>query len=133
MDVIGVIELLKKYKMFDDAQNECKRRKIDEAPYDMKGHHEVYCSYLSQKRVELQHKRDDLRKVKCVEYDNIPDNLKPVHDDCFFVGMCCTKDYCETECTYYQQNIAPLDQEISEIAEAEKVLKEEGERDFLLK
>ena len=36
MDVMEAIDLLKKYELYNSAQNECKRRKIDEAPYDMK-------------------------------------------------------------------------------------------------
>lgn len=133
MDVMDAINLLKKYGLYNDAQNECKRRKIDEAPYDMKGHFEVYCSYLSQKWIELRDKRDTLLKVKCFEFNDIPDNPKPVHDECYFVGGCCTKDYCKTECKYYQENIAALVQEMNEIEEAEKVLKAEAERDYWLR
>ena len=47
MDVMDAINLLKKYNIYDDAKNECRRLKIDEAPYDMQGHHDVYCRYLS--------------------------------------------------------------------------------------
>ena len=133
MDVMDAIDLLKKYRLYDDAQNECKRKKIDEAPYDMKGHHEVYCSYLSKKWVELRDKRDKLLKVKCFEFDKIPDNPKPVHNDCFFVGVSCTKDYCKTECKYYQENIAELVQAMNELSEAGKVLKEAAERDYWLR
>lgn len=133
MDVIDAIDLLKKYGLYNAAQNECKRKKIDEAPYDMKGHHEVYCSYLLQKRVELRDKRDKLQKVKCFEFDNIPDSLKPVHDDCFFVGLSCKENYCKTKCKYYQENIAELVQEINEISQAEKILKEAAERDYWLR
>lgn len=130
MTVIDAINLLKKYGLYDEAQAECKRKKIDEAPYDMKGHHEIYCSYLSKKWVELRDKRNKLLKVKCSEFDNIPDSPKPVHDDCFFVGNCCTKDYCKTKCKYYAENLSGLVQEMNELSEAEKVLKEEAEYDY---
>ena len=50
MDVIDAIGLLKDYRLYDDAQNECRRKKIDNAPYDMKGHHEVYI-FLSIKKI----------------------------------------------------------------------------------
>ena len=133
MDVKDAIDLLREYGLYDDAQNECKRKKIDKAPYDMKGHHEVYCSYLFKKWVEIRDKRNSLLKVKCFEFDNIPDNPKPVHDDCFFVGVGCTKDYCKTKCKYYQENIAVLVQEMNELSEAQTVLKDASERDFWLK
>ena len=133
MDVMDAINLLKKYRLYDDAQIECKRKKIDEAPYDMKGHHEIYCSYLSKKWVELRDKRDKLQKIKCFEFDNIPDSQKPVHDDCFFVGLSCTNDYCKTKCKYYAENIAGLVQEMNELVEAEKVLKEAAEHDYWLR
>mgnify|MGYP004459356155 CR=1 FL=1 len=133
MNVIDAINILKKYERYNDAQNECKRKKIDEAPYDMQGHHKIYCRYLSQIWGELRNKKETLLKVKCSEFDNIPDNPKPVHSDCYSVSLGCTREYCKTKCKYYQENIAPLVQEMNEICEAEKVLKETAERDYQLR
>lgn len=133
MDVLDAINLLKKYQMYDDAESECRRKKIDKAPYDMQGHHEVYCHYLSKKWVELRDKRDNLLKVKCVEWNNIPDNMKSSHYDCYFVGVCCSKDYCKTKCNYYRDNIAELEHELEELSEAQKVLREAAKRDFGLR
>lgn len=133
MDVLDAINLLKKYRVYDDAKSECMRKKIDKAPYDMQGHHEVYCHYLSKKWVELRDKRENLLKIKCVEWDNIPDNMKSSHDDCYFVGVCCSKDYCKTKCKYYRDNIAGLEHELEELSEAQKVLREAADRDFWLR
>ena len=107
MDVFSAISLLKKYKMYDDAERECRRRGIDKAPYDMQGHHEIYCQFHSKKWVELRDKRDCLLKIRRVEWDNIPDEMKRVHDECNFVGVCSTKEYCRTKCAqqiFYQSN-----------------------------
>lgn len=133
MEVVDAISLLEKYGMYDDAKNECRLKKIDRAPYDMQGHHEIYCNYLSKKCAELRKKKSELIQIKCVEWDNIPDNLKPAHDDCCFVGVNCTKDYCRTMCRYYQDNIKIIDQELEELYEAQKVLKEAANEDYYLK
>lgn len=53
MDVVDAINLLKKYNLYDKAECECKRRKISEMPYDMQGHHDVYCQFLSKQYSKL--------------------------------------------------------------------------------
>ena len=90
------------------------------------GHHDIYCSCLSEERIKLRNNLEKLLKVKCFELDNISGNF--AHDDCFFVGLYCTKEFCKTKCEYYQENLAALFQEIDELAEAEKVLTEASER-----
>ena len=47
--------------------------------------------------------------------------------------MSCTKDYCKTECKYYQEKIKPLVHEMENIENAKKNLKEEADRDYYLK
>ena len=133
MDVIDAIGLLKDYRLYDDAQNECRRKKIDNAPYDMKGHHEVYIFYLSKKLGELNKNKSSLVKVKCSELDNITDDPAPIHDNCFFVGVNCTKDYCKTHCKYYNENLKQIDEEMKKIHEAIQVLKNAAEKDEDLK
>lgn len=58
MDITEAFALLDKYSLRDKAKIECKRRKIDEAPYDMQGHHEVYSDLLQEVWIELRNKRD---------------------------------------------------------------------------
>lgn len=137
MNVADVIELLKEYNMYDEAQNECRRKKVDRAPYDMRGHHEIYGRYLSKKWNELRDKRDSLLKIKCLELNNISNNstpiqATPIQEECFFVGVYCTKNYCRTQCKYYKENLEKLIQEMNKISEAEQVLKEAVERDETL-
>lgn len=133
MDVMDAINLLKKYNMYNDAEIECKRLKIDKAPYDMQGYHEVYCRYLSKKWVEIRNKKEMLQKVKCHEWDNIMENSKPAHDDCFFVNISLSQSICKKLCKYYQDNIEPLEQAMAELSEAQKVLKEAAQKDFYLR
>lgn len=54
MDVMEAISLLKKYNLYDSAQVECKNKKISTAPYDMQGHHDIYCKYLSKNGSNLE-------------------------------------------------------------------------------
>lgn len=122
MDTMDAINLLKKYNLYEDAQNECKRKKLKEAPYDMQGHNDVYCNYLNKKWVEIRNKKDILLKIKCVEWDNIPYNPKPVHRECNFVGVYCTKIYCKQNCKYYKDNILELEQRMKELSEAKEAL-----------
>mgnify|MGYP007029453000 FL=1 len=128
MDVLETINLLKKYNLYDEAEAECRRRKIDKAPYDMQGHHEVYCKYLSKKWVELRDKKSELQKVKCKEWDNIPEEKKPAHDVCMFVEMSLRNECC-SKCEYYK-TIKELQGEMKTLTDAEKCLKAAADYDF---
>lgn len=127
MDVLEAINLLKKYNLYDEAEAECRRRKIDKAPYDMQGHHEVYCKYLSKKWVELRDKKLELQKVKCKEWDNIPKEKKPAHDVCMFVEMSLRNECC-SKCEYYK-TIKELQGEMKTLTDAEKCLKAAADYD----
>ncbi len=99
----------------------------------MKGRHEVYCIYLSKKETELKGKIEELQKVRCFEFDNIPDDRKPIHNECSFINLECMNDECRTKCKYYREKIEPLDCAVKELSEAQKVLEREGEKDFWAK
>lgn len=129
MDVMDVINILKKYNMYDKAQAECKRKKINEAPYDMQGYHDVYCSYLSKKWEELRDKKVELQNIKCKEWGNIPDEIKPIHDDCCFALTPLKDKYCKYKCKYYNNDIEKLDSAMKELGDAEKVLKDVAQHD----
>lgn len=133
MDVMDAINLLKTYGLYDKAQSECKQKKIDNSPYDMQGHHEVYCSYLSKKWVELRNERDKALKNKCSEIINIPEELKPAHDDCSFAIYSRMKDYCEKKCKYYHEKVLPLTLKMNELSEAIKVLNDAADQDYWLR
>lgn len=126
---MDAIVLLKKYNLYDDAQAECRRKKLDSSPYDMQGHNKVYCSYLSKKWRELRDEKDKLTKIKCIDLDNIPNIPKPAHNDCWFVCLS-AKDYCKEKCTYYKDNIAILVQGMNELSKAEDELNLAAEKDY---
>ena len=130
MTFAEAIGLLKRYGLLEKAENECKLKKISNASYDSARKSKIYCSYLSEKRVALQNKRNKLLEVKCFELDNIPDGSMIAHDDCYFVGTNCTKDYCKKMCKYYRDNIKQLDNDINELAKAEKALTECLDHDY---
>lgn len=133
MDVMDAINLLKKYNIYDDAKNECRRLKIDEAPYDMQGHHDVYCRYLSKQWVKFKNEKELLQKIKCIEWDNISDTPKPAHDICWFVNSSSSKSICKNHCKYYIEKIAPIEDAMAELSEAQRVLKEVAQKDFYLR
>ena len=124
MNVVDAISLLKKYNLSEDAEAERKRLKITKAPYDMQGLHNVYCDLLSKQSVKISNQIRALRNIKCLEWENVEDDSRPVHDDCFFAYMSLAKNYCTTKCVYYRDKIKPLEQELEELEQAEKVLKE---------
>ena len=131
MDVMDAINLLKKYDLYDDAKSECRRKKGDTAPYDMMGHHDIYCSLLSKKWVEIRNKVEQLQKAKCTEWEHLPN--KPLHDDCNFVYICLHNSYCEEKCEFYLKTLKPLMQEMEQLTEAQQVLKDAAIKDYYLK
>lgn len=131
MDVMDAINLLKTYGLYNKAQSECKQKKIDNSPYDMQGHHEVYCSYLSKKWVQLRNERDKVHK--CSELVNILEEVKPAHDVCSFAIYSRMKDYFEKKCKYYHGKVLPLTRKMNEQSEAIKVLNGAADQDYWLR
>lgn len=100
MDISGAFNLLERYNLKEEAKYECKERKIDEAPYDMAGHHKVYSELLGREWLKLRDKRDarlnelqiniidkcDDEKLKCIidamkEIEEAQDVFKKVADN----------------------------------------------------
>ena len=133
MNVVEAISLLKKYNLYEDAEAECNRLKITKAPYDMQGFHNVYCDFLSKQSVKINNQIRALRNIKCLEWENVEDDSRPVHADCSFAYISLEKNYCKTKCVYYREQIAPLEQELEELVQAEKELKEAAQRDFCMR
>lgn len=133
MDVMDAISLLKKYNLYDSAQVECKNKKISTAPYDMQGHHDIYCKYLSKKWVEFRDKKIKFQEIKCKYLDVIPSGHKPAHDKCSFVEVTLFKELCSKSCEYYRDEIKPLYDAMNELREAESVLKDAAQRDYWLR
>ena len=96
----------------------------------MKGHHDVYSSYLSKKWVEFRDKKSELQKTKCKEWENISNEIKPVHDDCFFVELLLKDKYCKAQCKFYNNEIEKLDHAMTELSEAEEVLNDKAQHDY---
>ena len=48
MDTVQAIEVMKREHIYDRAEAECIRRKLDEYPYDMCGHNKVYCQFITE-------------------------------------------------------------------------------------
>ncbi|MFR0047467.1 MAG: hypothetical protein ACLRWO_13175 [Clostridium butyricum] len=129
MDVMDSINILKKYNMYDLAKVECKRRKIDESPYDMQGHHDVYCEFLSKKWVEIRNEKIKLQKITCKKWGVIPNDIKPRHNSCDLAVISLADRYCKVNCEYYSK-IKKLQDDMKELQEAQNVLKDEAEYDF---
>lgn len=132
MDVLDAINLLKKYNKYDEAESECKRKKVSTAPYDMKGHHEIYCSYLSKIWRGFRDQLEKAQKRECVEWNNLP-CPKPLHNNCAFISVGSLKNHCKNNCTYYLQTIKPLEDKMLELSEAQEVLKDAADKDEALR
>lgn len=132
MDVMDAVNLLKKYELLEKAERECLQKKIDKSPYDMVGHHNIYCNCLNSKWKELRDKKQQLQKIKCKEWDNIPQKSKPIHDACEFAQYTIS-NYCKTICKFYKDEIEVIENAMKELNEAKSVLKKAAETDFYLK
>ncbi len=129
MNVMEAINLLKKYNLYEKAKSQCKREKISEAPYDMQGHHEVYCRYLSEKRIEIRNREAKLQKIKCKEWNNISEDKKPLHDSCMFVELSLKNEYC-SKCNHYKI-IQELEQEMEILLAAQRCLEDAADYDAI--
>lgn len=85
MDCGDAFDLLRKYNLMEEAKIECKRRKIDEAPYGMIGYNKIYADFLNKKWVEFRDeiltKQKNMKKCcnsNALELSNTP------HEGCYF-------------------------------------------------
>lgn len=102
MDITEVFALIDEYKLRDKVKNECKKRKIDEVPYDMQGYHEVCSDLLQEVWLELRRKRDfRLKELKLSVIDKTDD-----------------------------PEINRLNKAMKEISDAQKTLKEVADYDY---
>jgi len=131
MNVMDVIDLMKHYNIFDKAEAECRLKKLSTAPYDMQGHHKVYCSHLDKKWVETRNKKDATQDCKCKEWDNVSIKNKPAHKECKYVHYCIT-EYCKNNCIYYVEKIAVLEKEMEKIKGATETLIKAANKDSSL-
>lgn len=129
--VTDAIETLKKYGYYTNAEIDIKRKKIASAPYDMKGHYDVYCTYLSKIWAKLRDQISELQSIDCVEWDQLPGTDRPLHKDCNFVYI--SNSYCDEKCKYYQEKLKPLVEEKNKIAQMIKDLKKTAEEDYYLR
>ncbi|MCD7805834.1 MAG: hypothetical protein LUH19_00660 [Lachnospiraceae bacterium] len=82
MNTIEAINILEEYGLREKAEAECKRKKLDKVPYDMMGHHKVYCQFLNDKCTEIKLRCDDMKKVRCLKWDEVIG--KPDYEDCAY-------------------------------------------------
>lgn len=128
MDSIDAINLLKKYNLYEEAQNECRRKKLDKAPYDMQGHNEVYCFFLNKKWVELRDLDEKKKKCSCSNLDAVKFQNR-AHEDCFFNRISFLKDGLCNECTLGKE-LDDIEKEMKKLSEATRVLKEAADYDY---
>ena len=128
MDSLDAINLLKEYNLFEAAQSECRKQKIDETPYDMQGHNKVYCQFLDKKRLELRKKAEMIQKASCENQVAVNSQQRP-HDDCFFNRFLFVKNGFCTACSLGNE-LDAIEAEMAKLSEASRVLKEAAEYDY---
>lgn len=127
MNSLDAINLLKKYNLYEEAQRECRRQKLDEAPYDMQWHNEVYCHFLDKKRVELRDLADKKQKCLCRNSDAVKLQNR-AHEDCFFNRISFSANGFCNGCTLGKE-LDDIENEMRILSEASKVLKEAADYD----
>lgn len=128
MNSLDAINLLKKYDLYEAAQNECRRLKLASAPYDMMGHNKVYCQFLDNKWVELRKLADKKMKCKCFNLDAMK-SQNSAHDDCFFNRLTFKKSGSCEGCSLAGE-LDSIETEMNHLSEASKVLKKAAEDDY---
>lgn len=129
MNSLDAINLLKKYNLYEEAQCECRRLKLDKAPYDMMGHNKVYCQFLNKKWVELRDLSSKKQKNSCGNTDAL-ESQKSIHDDCFFNRIAFAKNGFCKECSLGKE-LDEIETEMRALSEASKVLEAAAEHDYM--
>lgn len=121
-------DMLDKYNLRQDADRECKRRKLDEAPYDMMGHNKVYSEFLIKKWREIRDRVAEKQKSHCLKWEGLQQE-KPSHEDCYFVrqslkmkGIC---DDCELG-----KVLDKLEKEMRQLSDGAKALEDAARHDY---
>lgn len=130
MDVMDAVNLLKKYGLYNAAEAECKDKKLSNIPYDMIGHHKIYCSYLQKKVNEYRMEMNKVKEKTCIKWSEIPIEKKPAHDVCSFVEPVLKNTFCKDCCKVFSSSIIPISLKIQELNEAQDVLMSASEKDY---
>lgn len=130
MDVMDAVNLLKKYGVYNAAKAECENKKLSDIPYDMMGHHKIYCRYLQKLANEFREEMNKVKENSCVKWSEIPQNEKPAHNVCSFIETVLKDTLCKDNCKVYNLQIMPISLKIKELNEAQDVLISAGEKDY---
>ena len=129
LNTLDAIDLLKRYGLYEKAKSECRRLKLDEAPYDMQGHNRVFQQFLDMKQEELTGLREKKQKCKCnsviaIKSQSIENSTclmnKTLFDD---------KGFCES--CLLKAEVDDLTFEINALREASKALQKAAEYDYI--
>lgn len=127
MDVADAFKVMEEYDLLKEAKLECKRKKLDEAPYDMKGHYEIFGKFLDKKRKELYDISQKRQESMCVN-DEAVKSQNCVHKDCFFNRLFFkSAGFCK-ECSLGKE-LDALETKMNTLSEASKALKEAADYD----
>lgn len=131
MDVGKAFELLEELGLMGKAKQECKRKKLCEAPYDMIGHNAVYAEFLNKHWIEVRNITLNEEKAKCCNVNAfIEENMVP--DDCGFCRLSFKKKgYCES--CQIGKKLDELEEEMKKCSDGAKAFKDAAERDFYMR
>lgn len=131
MDVGNAFELLEELGLMEQARQECKRKKLCEAPYDMIGHNAVYAEFLNKRWVEVRNMKLMVEKAKCCNANAITEE-KPAHDECGFCRLSFKKKgYCDS--CQLGEKLDALEENMKKCSDGAKAFKDAAEKDFYLR
>ena len=133
MSITGIdsFEILKKYNLYEEAKKECERQKIENAPYDMQGHNNIYCGFLDKKWREIRDVKLKKQECRCTNQDAVISENSP-HDICVFNRDAFAKKGLCKSCELGKE-LDILESELNELSCASKALEEAAERDYYLR
>ena len=129
MNTLDAMALLKKYELYEKAKSECRRLKLDEAPYDMQGHNRVFQQFLDSKREELTGLREKKQKCKC---DNmIAIKSQGIENSTCLMNKTLFEDKGLCKSCPLKAEVDALTSEINALREASKALQKAAEYDYI--
>lgn len=130
MDIFKADEILKKYDIYCESENEFKIKTAkDRGAVNVGLKLRICANFLDKQWRILRDKRLQLVKDRgiCCDIERISLEKKYSHLECHFIFMT-SQDICEP-CRFYQENIKKINEDMQELVEASACFRKEADYD----
>lgn len=130
MRIMDAYSVLEKYDKYDEVELEFKRKTVGYVgAMDLGLKLRIRAEFLDNKCRELKDKRLKLvkQKGKCSDFERIIKEEVSLHSECSFINIY-PKKICEP-CTFYQNNIKPIDKEIEMLESSAEYFRNKADYD----